>query len=267
MLIITKDTNMENSWVKLHRESLKHWLYNENRPHTRREAWEDMLLLCNHSDEKVLIDGVLFDCKRGQSVKSMNSWANEFKWSIQQVKTFFRILRGEGMIETEGLRKSTRVTICNYEIYQDQQPADNLEKTSTQPADNFEITTNKNVKNKEEYISSDKSSEINPSVETPENLKPVKKFVPPTFEEAKDYFAIKLRDNNLPVDANIITTKFINYYTANGWMVGKNKMKDWKAAISGTWITGLKEKQQFENKQQQQQPIRIKLDANPIRTR
>lgn len=50
-------------------------------------------------------------------------------------------------------------------------------------------------------------------------------------------------------------------------MIGKNKMKNWKAAISGTWITGLKEKHQLENKQQQQQPIRIKLDANPIRTR
>lgn len=24
---------------------------------------------------------------------------------------------------------------------------------------------------------------------------------------------------------------FVNYYEANGWMVGKNKMKDWKAAV------------------------------------
>lgn len=29
---------------------------------------------------------------------------------------------------------------------------------------------------------------------------------------------------------------FIDHYTANGWMVGKNKMKDWKAAIR-TWET------------------------------
>lgn len=25
--------------------------------------------------------------------------------------------------------------------------------------------------------------------------------------------------------------RFMNYYTSNGWMVGKNKMKDWKAAM------------------------------------
>ena len=25
--------------------------------------------------------------------------------------------------------------------------------------------------------------------------------------------------------------RFMNYYISNGWMVGKNKMKDWKAAV------------------------------------
>ena len=28
--------------------------------------------------------------------------------------------------------------------------------------------------------------------------------------------------------------KFIDYYTSNGWKVGKNSMKDWKAAVR-TW--------------------------------
>lgn len=27
----------------------------------------------------------------------------------------------------------------------------------------------------------------------------------------------------------------MNYYTANGWMVGKNRMKDWRAAARG-WM-------------------------------
>jgi hypothetical protein len=37
--------------------------------------------------------------------------------------------------------------------------------------------------------------------------------------------------NNLDVDG----VKFINFYESKGWMVGKNKMKDWKAAIR-TWV-------------------------------
>ena len=28
--------------------------------------------------------------------------------------------------------------------------------------------------------------------------------------------------------------KFINFYDSNGWKVGKNKMKDWKACVR-TW--------------------------------
>ena len=61
-----------------------------------------------------------------------------------------------------------------------------------------------------------------------------KRFVPPTLEEVKAYCAE--RKNN--VDAE----RFVNYYESNGWMVGKSKMKDWKAAVR-TW-----EKNSFDNK-------------------
>lgn len=52
------------------------------------------------------------------------------------------------------------------------------------------------------------------------------RFIPPTLEEVQAY--CKERKNN--VDAE----RFINYYTSNGWKVGKNKMKDWKSAVR-TW--------------------------------
>jgi len=42
-------------WIKLHRRLTDHWLYNTNKPKTRREAWEDMLLLVNFECKKVLI--------------------------------------------------------------------------------------------------------------------------------------------------------------------------------------------------------------------
>lgn len=51
-------------------------------------------------------------------------------------------------------------------------------------------------------------------------------FTPPTVEEVAAY--CKERGNN--VDAE----QFIAFYSSKGWMVGKNKMKDWKASIR-TW--------------------------------
>ena len=48
-------------------------------------------------------------------------------------------------------------------------------------------------------------------------------FTPPTIKEVESYC---LERKN-----NINSEKFIDYYTANGWLVGKNKMKDWKACL------------------------------------
>ena len=58
--------------------------------------------------------------------------------------------------------------------------------------------------------------------------KPTKRtqFIPPTLEDVQAY--CKERKND--VDAE----RFINHYTSNGWLVGRNKMKDWKAAVR-TW--------------------------------
>lgn len=50
-----------------------------------------------------------------------------------------------------------------------------------------------------------------------------KRFVPPTVDEVKAYCA----EHACAVDAQ----RFVDYYTANGWMVGKNRMKDWQAAV------------------------------------
>ena len=48
------------------------------------------------------------------------------------------------------------------------------------------------------------------------------RFSPPTLEELKAYN----REKRLHIDCE----KFIDYYTSNGWMVGRNHMKDWRAA-------------------------------------
>lgn len=52
-----------------------------------------------------------------------------------------------------------------------------------------------------------------------------KRFVPPTLEEVQAYIS----ENNFIIDAQ----KFIDYYQSNGWIVGKTKMKDWKATVRG----------------------------------
>ena len=51
-----------------------------------------------------------------------------------------------------------------------------------------------------------------------------KRFAPPTLENVSEY----CREMGY---TNVDAARFIDFYTSNGWMVGKNRMKDWKAAV------------------------------------
>ncbi len=62
-----------------------------------------------------------------------------------------------------------------------------------------------------------------------------KRFKKPTVKEVADY----IREMRYSFDA----AQFVAYYTAVGWKVGRNPMKDWKAACS-TW----QRRQQSEGK-------------------
>lgn len=68
------------------------------------------------------------------------------------------------------------------------------------------------------------------------------RFTPPSLQEVTSYCAE--RGNH--VDAQ----RFVDYYTSNGWKVGKNQMKDWKAAVR-TWErdskSGAKMKTPYDN--------------------
>ena len=43
-----------------------------------------------------------------------------------------------------------------------------------------------------------------------------------------------VRDYCIERNNSVDPQSFVDFYTAKGWMVGKNKMKDWKAAVR-TW--------------------------------
>lgn len=78
----------------------------------------------------------------------------------------------------------------------------------------------------------EKESKAKESKEDPdlkEVVKPVKKravFTPPTLDEVAAYCTERKNE----VDPQ----KWIDHYAAKGWMIGKNKMKDWQAAVR-TW--------------------------------
>ena len=75
---------------------------------------------------------------------------------------------------------------------------------------------------------------VNDNVIIKENIKEKGgRFTPPTALEVNAYMQEQGMDD--------LSEKFVNFYEAKGWQIGKNKMKDWKAAVR-TWKSNYKDK-------------------------
>lgn len=70
-------------------------------------------------------------------------------------------------------------------------------------------------------------------------------FVPPSLDEISAYISEK----GYSVDAE----RFFNFYEAKGWMIGKNRMKSWKAAVAN-WEKDEKEKSSAKKERATPQP-------------
>ena len=65
-----------------------------------------------------------------------------------------------------------------------------------------------------------------------------KRFAKPTLNEIESYISEK----GYTVNAQ----RFLDYYDSNGWKVGKNPMKDWKAAVR-SWQSREKKNEDIDN--------------------
>lgn len=89
----------------------------------------------------------------------------------------------------------------------------------------MQCTTDANAK--QTYANKRKEKDISNDISNREgNNKTVKRFCPPTLQEVQSY----IQEKGYSIDAEA----FIAFYESKGWMVGKNKMKDWRMAIV-TW--------------------------------
>lgn len=87
-------------------------------------------------------------------------------------------------------------------------------------------------------VSIGKDSKDKDSEEESAREEKAKRFYPPTLDEVKQY--CEERKNNID------PMEFIDFYSSKGWMIGKNRMKDWKAAVR-TWERKRKEQSQSES--------------------
>lgn len=65
-------------------------------------------------------------------------------------------------------------------------------------------------------------------LESGDGKKQLVKFFVPSFEEVELYFQVYSGNKS---KSQSFTQVFMDFYTGNGWKIGKNSMKDWKATV------------------------------------
>ena len=187
-----------------------------------------MLLRANWKDGR--FEGKLIP--RGSFVSSLPKLADETSLTIREVRTAISHLKSTGEVTCKTYSKYTVFTVKNYCEYQSSDIQNDSQTTGKRHSNDILTTTieekkeGKNLKKEDTNVSK-------------------KKFVPPTVDEVRVY--CQERGNKVDPQA------FVDFYESNGWMVGKNKMKDWKAAVRGTWERSSKREKEPEQK---------KYDAN-----
>ena len=233
----------DDGWIKSWRKVRNNWIWN-NAEYFK--AWHCILYEVNHDFKvrKVPIDGEIVACGRGQSINSLSTWAELFgkTWTLRNVRTFLNLLASDGMIVREGLRKTTRITVCNYDLYQLDRQADDKQMTKRRHSDDIQTTTNKNVNNDKERQEGQEADDspfdldlLNKNYipnSTPKVKAPVDtpKFIPPTLKEVKKFF----KDNGYTEGSG---ERAFMYYDAGGWCDKfKNPITNWKQSMVAQWF-------------------------------
>lgn len=215
-------TQQDTTWVKVYRRLTEHWLY-RNPAYTN--IWLAILFGTNYRASKAVIRGEVVEIQRGEMLTSTSRLAMVSNTGRQQVRTFLRLAVADGMITVKSNQSVTIVKVLNYEGLQtgeaDGQPTRNQRITNGQPTRNH-IIRSKEVK-KERIEREDTRENQQQRKDKPERMADVVAY----FETL-----------GMPYNE---AQRFVDYYTANGWKVGRNPMKDWKAA-SRNWRKGYDEK-------------------------
>lgn len=146
-----------SGWISIYRRIREHWIWQDP---VKFKWWIDILLTVNHEDKKVNIGMRLIECKRGQAVMSLRNWADRWKVSRDSTRNFLELLKKDGMITTENLINTTRITVCNYDDYQGGLRTSQTQTERQPNASQTLADTNNNYNNSNNIISEDAISKI-----------------------------------------------------------------------------------------------------------
>ena len=96
----------EKGWIKTYRKIQDCWIWLEKEPFDKRSAWIDLLLTANHSDVRIRFNGDFITVEKGQILTSIRTLAEKWRWSVDKVSRFLKLIESDGMIKKDSVRLS-----------------------------------------------------------------------------------------------------------------------------------------------------------------
>lgn len=159
--------------------------------------------------------------ERGFCWASNSYFANLYKSSIRTIKSCISQLRDLGYITVElKYGKDTKEVEQRFIRIANQSG----EEIFTTYSQNFHHPREEIFTTPGEENCTDNNTLFNNTFNNTSNISG--QFIPPSVEEVREY--CKSRNNSIDAET------FVDFYTSKGWLVGRAKMKDWKAAVR-TW--------------------------------
>ena len=156
--------------------------------------------------------------ERGSFVSSISKLSAETGLSEREVRTALEHLKKTGEVTCNRHAKYSVYTVVNYCKYQSSDRQNDTE--NDMESDTRSDTSVDNLSTGNRHAIEEKKEGKNKRINN------TGRFEPPDVEMVRAY--CQERGNKVDPQA------FVDFYESKGWMVGKNKMKNWKAAVR-TW--------------------------------
>lgn len=256
-----------DGFIRLNRKFFTNAYWSQQRTFSLSEAWLDLIQMARFDAEpamKELPNGRLITIKRGEIHAGLRFLSDRWGWSVEKTQRYINKHIQKHEIERRTEQGESILTLCNYEYYNplEDTVSNTIPNTmsNTPPKNPYTALTPTRTKKKkeEEYIppysppvggnpaaggsalagprsaaepgyipipSESSTQSPGPPAEADETVSR-RRFRPPRTEEVAAYCAA--RNNGIDPAA------FMDFYESKGWMVGRNKMKNWQAAVR-TW--------------------------------
>lgn len=140
---------MDRGWIKLWRKFQENPLWREHRTFSKAEAWIDILMEVQSAkeDREIIIGNKVFIQHRGESLRSLDSWARRWKWTKSKTRRVLMLFQRSNQIRIANETQTIRLTVCNFDLYNDMRNANETQMKRKRNASETHSTPNNNDNN------------------------------------------------------------------------------------------------------------------------